>query len=112
MRIQGQKINAKWMREFMAYDPKRALARVALPILAITGSKDTQVNPANLADVKRIAKAWATIVEAPSVDHILRVEPAEFSRPQNYKKLLKTPIADAVTEPLLEWLATARAGKR
>ena len=33
-----KKINAKWMREFLAYDPSKDLAKIRVPILAITGS--------------------------------------------------------------------------
>ena len=33
------KINAKWFREFMAYDPAGDLPRITVPVLAITGSR-------------------------------------------------------------------------
>ena len=42
------KVNAKWQREFMAYDPAIDLPRVTVPMLAITGSKYIQVDPADL----------------------------------------------------------------
>jgi pimeloyl-ACP methyl ester carboxylesterase len=48
-----QKVNGKWMREFLAYDPAADLARIQIPVLALTGSKDIQVNP---ADLQRMAE--------------------------------------------------------
>ena len=39
------KVNARWMREFLAYDPAEDLATIKAPILAITGAKDIQVDP-------------------------------------------------------------------
>jgi hypothetical protein len=32
MRIQGSRVNARWVRDFTAYDPKPVLARVAVPV--------------------------------------------------------------------------------
>ncbi len=52
-RIGGAKINARWMREFMTHDPRARLSRITVPVLAITGSKDRQVNPADLDFIER-----------------------------------------------------------
>ena len=49
IRIQFVKLNAKWFREFMAFEPAEALRRAAVPMLAITGTKDIQVNPDDVA---------------------------------------------------------------
>ncbi|MFK8025255.1 MAG: alpha/beta hydrolase family protein, partial [Ilumatobacter sp.] len=57
VRIQFVKLNAKWFREFMVFDPTEALRRVAVPVLAITGSKDIQVDP---ADVERMREVVST----------------------------------------------------
>ena len=54
IRIQGVRLNAKWFREFMAFEPTDALARAAVPVLAITGSKDLQVNPSDLELMERV----------------------------------------------------------
>lgn len=51
-RIEGARINAKWMREYLDHDPAVDLARLHVPVPAITGSKDLQVDP---GDVERIA---------------------------------------------------------
>ncbi len=47
-RIGGARTNAKWFREFMAHDPADDLRAITIPVLAITGRKDLQVDPADL----------------------------------------------------------------
>jgi alpha-beta hydrolase superfamily lysophospholipase len=42
------RVNAKWFREFMAYDPAGDMPRITVPVLAVTGSKDIQVDAADL----------------------------------------------------------------
>jgi alpha/beta superfamily hydrolase len=45
VRIQGIKMNARWYRDFLAYDPAPVLAKITVPVLAITGGHDIQVPP-------------------------------------------------------------------
>ena len=103
-RIQMVKVNAKWMREFIAYDPMPVLRSVSVPLLAITGSKDVQVDPDDLAAVAAVAPA-ATVHVIRNVDHILREEPAAVSNPRLYRKQLSRAIDPRVTDRLLSWLA-------
>ncbi|MGI9585658.1 MAG: alpha/beta hydrolase [Acidimicrobiia bacterium] len=103
-RIQMQKVNAKWMREFIAYDPKPVLADTKAPLLAVTGSKDVQVDPDDIAIVAEVAGAEATAQVVPDVDHILRYEPADRSNPKKYKSQLKEPIDGRVMGLLEVWL--------
>ena len=106
-RIQGAKVNARWMREFIAYDPLPALNRVRVPVLAMTGSKDVQVNP---DDVRTIASVVPTAQShvLTDVDHLLRHEPRSVSEVRRYKKQLAQPIAPSVTRLLLDWLGHAQ----
>lgn len=103
-RIQGQKINARWMREFLDYDPEAVLRMTRTPLLAITGSKDVQVDAADLEVVAAVAPERATTVLAVDVDHILRHDDAEVSNPNKYKHQLAKPIDPGVVDPLLAWL--------
>lgn len=98
-----QKLNARWMREFMAYDPASDLARVSVPVLAITGDKDIQVDP---ADLDRVAAAVSGPVEVhrlPDLTHLLRPEPGA-PRLQTYKKQVRTPIDARVVDLVGRWL--------
>jgi len=97
------KLNAKWMREFLAYDPAQDLPKIIVPVLAITGSKDIQADPEDL-------KLMAEIVQAPfefhivsNVNHILREE-AYDSSISNYKKLAKQPMDSRILKLILTWL--------
>jgi len=104
VRLQGQRVNAKWMREFLTYDPKPALAKTTAPLLAITGSKDVQVNPADIETIDAIAGDHVTAILVSDVDHILRTETAEFSNPKHYKKQIENPIDERVVEAIVTWL--------
>ena len=47
-------LKSKWMRFFLAYDPRPALKNINCPVLAITGSKDLQVLPdLNMPEIKK-----------------------------------------------------------
>ena len=105
-RIQLQKVNAKWMREFIAYDPVPVFESATAPMLAITGSKDVQVDPTDLDLIARTAPG-AEVLEVADMDHILRPEPAPFSNPRHYGKQAKKPIDTRVTEAILSWLTTS-----
>ena len=87
-RIQLQKVNAKWMREFIAYDPGPVFAAANVPILAVTGSKDIQVDPADLEVIAATAPN-AQVLKVADMDHILRPEPARISNPRHYGKQAK-----------------------
>jgi hypothetical protein len=104
IRIQGQKINAKWMREFLSYDPEPALRATTSPVLAITGSKDVQVNPADIAAVAEITQEHGTAMVVDDVDHLLRTETAARSNPKQYKKQIRQPIDGRVTDAIAAWL--------
>jgi hypothetical protein len=41
-RLGGASVDARWFREFMAYDPSPDLARLKVPVLAVAGGKDLQ----------------------------------------------------------------------
>lgn len=107
-RIQLVKVNAKWMREFMAYDPVPALRATAVPLLAITGSKDVQVDPVDLAVVAEAAPD-AAVQEVTNVDHIMRFEGASISNPRHYGKQAQRPIDPRVIDAILSWLPTSRS---
>ena len=102
-RIQMVKTNAKWMREFIAYDPVPALERVRTPLLAITGTKDVQVDVNDLATVAEVVPD-AEVIAVGDVDHLLRHEPSPISNPRFYKKQFTKPIDPRVVAALTDWL--------
>jgi pimeloyl-ACP methyl ester carboxylesterase len=108
-RIQGAKVNARWMREFIAYDPGPTLRRIRVPVLAMTGSKDVQVDPADVHVVAEVvAGAQAQVID--DVDHILRHEPRDVSNVRRYRKQAAQPIDAEVERRLVEWLQHHTSG--
>jgi pimeloyl-ACP methyl ester carboxylesterase len=97
------KINAKWMREFIEYDPGQDLAKINVPVLAITGSKDIQVDPADLIRMGELIKGDFESHELPNVTHLLRVEEGEPTI-SNYKKQTRQPVDRRILEIVSVWL--------
>ncbi len=105
IRIQFVKLNAKWFREFMSFEPTEALRRAAVPVLAITGTKDVQVNPADVALMEQAVPTVFTGHLVEDVTHLLRTEPGVPSV-RTYKKQARQPLDPRVTELLAAWVAT------
>jgi pimeloyl-ACP methyl ester carboxylesterase len=97
------KINAKWMREFISYNPAEDIPRIRVPVLAITGSKDIQVDPQDLKRMSEIMQTDFEYYELPNVSHILRTEEGEPTL-STYKKQVKQPIDSRILSLTLEWL--------
>jgi pimeloyl-ACP methyl ester carboxylesterase len=45
VRIQGKRLNARWLRQFMDYDPLPIFSRIQAPLLLLVGEHDMQVPP-------------------------------------------------------------------
>jgi alpha-beta hydrolase superfamily lysophospholipase len=99
------KINAKWFREFMDYNPTEDLRRITAPVLAITGSKDIQVDPADLEIMAHLVKAPFEQHLIQNMTHMLRIEEGDASL-SKYKEEIKKPIEPQLLEIVLHWLKT------
>jgi len=103
IRMQGVRVNARWFREFLAFDPRPALGAVTIPVLAITGDKDLQVDPADLDVIATTVRGQVTVRRVPDLTHILRRDPA----PPNlraYRALLKQPVDAVVLSDISRWI--------
>lgn len=103
-RIQGRKVNAKWMREFLGHDPKLDLKNLRLPTLALTGSSDVQVDPADIALMIELA---APVLEGEVMDglsHLFRQD-KEVVGLKGYRKQAKQPLDPRAVEIVVEWLS-------
>ncbi|MGD8804553.1 MAG: alpha/beta fold hydrolase [Chloroflexota bacterium] len=97
------KVNAKWMREFLKYDPADDLPKIQVPMLAITGSKDIQVNPSDLGRMAELVNADFESYEVPDVTHILRKEEGEATL-STYRQQVKRPVDERVLSTISGWL--------
>lgn len=102
-RVGGVRVNAKWWREQLAYDPRADLGRIRVPVLAVTGAKDVQVDPADL-DVIAALVPGAQTRRVPDLTHLLRRTdgPGTVS---TYRKLLRHPVEDDLLSDTAQWLA-------
>jgi uncharacterized protein len=102
------KFNAKWFREFMAYDPAADLPKIQAPVLAITGTKDIQVDPADLDRMAGLVQSEFEPHSVPDLTHLLRLEPGEPSL-STYKRQISQPMEGQVLQFISEWLARKTA---
>ena len=105
------KLNAKWMREFLAYNPVEDLMTISVPVLAITGSKDIQVNPEDLKLMEELVRSPFEYHILPDVTHLLRKEQGVASI-SNYRKLVQEPIDERIPEIICNWLSRQGDTKR
>ncbi len=105
VRIRFAKLNAKWLREFLAYEPSNALRRAQAPILAITGSKDLQVDPADINIIEQAAPTPFTGHIVNDLTHLLREETAPASL-RTYKNQTRRPIDQGVAALITEWMVS------
>lgn len=107
MRIQGVRINAKWLRETLAFDTSEYLTEVECPVLAVTGDKDMQVPPEDVKRIPELVKGEAEWRIIPGMNHILRKYEGEHTMLgliKEYKTQLDQPIDGDLLEVLGEWL--------
>ena len=97
------RINAKWMREFLDYNPADDFPAIKCPILAITGSKDIQVDPADLKKMAELVKSDFESHELPDITHMLRSDKGKPSL-STYKKQISVPMDAQILSLILDWL--------
>lgn len=102
-RTGGRRINARWMREFLAYDPRPVLAAIEVPVLALSGEKDLQVPPGDVDLVAATARGPVETVRVPDLTHILRRDPGTPSL-QAYKRLVTQPLDPEVLDTVTGWV--------
>lgn len=102
-RIAGIPVNARWMREFLTHDPRTDLARIHVPVLAVTGDKDLQVDPADLETIRRLVPGHVETVRVPGLTHLLRVDNGNHTL-RSYRRLLRDPVDARLLNLIADWL--------
>ncbi len=94
----------KWMTFFFSYEPQRYLSHITCPILALNGSEDFQVVPANLPAIKRDAVlADVTTIELEGLNHLF--QNCKLCTLPEYNMLTET-FSEEALETMVEWLTT------
>lgn len=109
-------INTPWFRYFIDYDPRPALHKVKVPVLALNGSLDLQV-PAdpNLPEIEKALKQAGnrdmrdvTVRLLPGLNHLF--QPATTGSPAEYG-VIETTIDPQVLALVTDWI-TKRFAQR
>lgn len=104
-------LDTPWLRHFLLLDPREALRRVKVPVLALFGELDLQVPPReNMPEIeKALMEAGnrdVTIRELPRLNHLFQTATtglvAEYA-------LIEETFAPAALDAMTEWIL-ARAG--
>ena len=97
-----------WSRAIGSFDPATYLARIEVPVLAIHGTLDLQVDPQQ--NVPRIRAALARaenddteVLILPGLNHLLQT--ATTGSPAEYAQIAET-MAPIVLETITDWIAT------
>jgi pimeloyl-ACP methyl ester carboxylesterase len=101
-RLGGVRVNARWTREFLVHDPRADLARITVPVLAVTGAKDLQVDPADLEVVAATVPGPVEVHRLPDLTHTLRRQAGPPSM-QRYRAELRRPVDPEVLDLVVGW---------
>src|SRR5262249_47509694 len=75
LRIQGRTVNARWLREFMDYDPAPIFERIDVPMLLVAAEHDMQVPPEDGEAIQALVAGPCDEVIVAGLSHILRDDP-------------------------------------
>jgi pimeloyl-ACP methyl ester carboxylesterase len=108
VRIKGVPVNARWQREFMAHDPRSDLPRLVLPVLAVSGSKDVQCPPEDLARVTELVPGPVEAHLLPDLSHLLRHQPGQGSV-RHYRREVRQGVDPRVLRLVVGWTVRTTA---
>ncbi|WBP84582.1 alpha/beta hydrolase family protein [Kitasatospora cathayae] len=91
LRLQGQRVNARWTRDFIAHDPAPDLARITVPLLAVTGGADLQVPPQDVDAIGRLARGPFEGHVVAGLSHLFRPDP-RGQGPKGYRRAVRQPV--------------------
>jgi hypothetical protein len=103
VRIAGRVVNARWQRELLDFDPQPLLATIRVPVLAITGDKDIQVDPGDLHIIGDVVPGPVDTVRVPNLTHLLRRSSVPGLRA--YRRLARRPTDPEVLAQVGTWAA-------
>lgn len=108
-RVGGVRVNARWTREFLRHDPRVDLARLTVPVLAMTGEKDLQVPPDDLEVIAATVPGPVEVRRVPDLTHMLRRQPRTPSM-RLYRAELRRPVDPEVRARVVTWCRSVSAG--
>jgi hypothetical protein len=107
---QVESVTSPWFRHFVRHDPAEVLRQVDVPVLALYGSNDLQVPPAqNAAPMRRALEASpdATVRVLDGLNHLF--QPADTGLPSRYATI-DTTMAPAALDAVAQWIGARTGG--
>jgi hypothetical protein len=106
-RAQVGEVASPWFRFFLEFDPGEELRKLKIPVLALWGEKDLQVDPEqNLPALRKALKKArnrkATLEVMPGLNHLFQT--AQRGTPDEYVRIEET-LDPAVLGRIAEWIA-------
>jgi uncharacterized protein len=109
VRVQGTRVNARWARDFVAYDPAPALRQLTVPVVAITGGHDLQVPPDDVAAIGRLVGGPFEGHVVGDLSHMFRPDPASAG-PRGYRRAGRLPVSPEVLGLITAWVTRTWGG--
>ena len=109
VRMQGIRVNARWYREFLGWDPAPVLARIEVPVLAITGGHDMQVPPEDVDAIGHLVRGPFEGHVVGDLSHLLRPDP-DWTGPRGSRRAVRQPVSPEALAIVTGWVA--RLGRR
>jgi hypothetical protein len=99
-------LTSPWLRFFLTYDPTTALRKLKCPVLALSGSLDLQVPPAqNLPAIRKAlaesGNQHAEVDELPGLNHLF--QDAKTGSPAEYGQIEET-ISPVALDKIASWI--------
>jgi pimeloyl-ACP methyl ester carboxylesterase len=104
-------MTSPWMYSFLRYDPAPVLQKVRVPVLALGGSLDLQVEPKeNLTAIRAALKddADVTVTELPGLNHLF--QDATTGSPNEYGAIAET-LAPIALKTIGDWVMAHATAK-
>ena len=106
-------VTSPWFRYFLTYDPRPALRRVRVPVLAVVGEKDLQVlAKENLSEIAKALKEGGntdyTLKEFPGLNHLFQT--CKTGAPTEYGKIEETFAPEAL-DYIADWIVKRTIGE-
>jgi len=105
-----RQLTSPWYRYFLTYDPAAALRKVACPVLALNGGRDTQVPPQlNLPAIRKALQEGGNqhfeVEELPGLNHLF--QHAKTGAVSEYAQIEETFAPEAL-EKIAAWISGLR----
>jgi pimeloyl-ACP methyl ester carboxylesterase len=105
-RAHAQIATSPWFRFFLGYDPRPILEETRIPVLALGGELDLQVDPEqNLQEIREALRKAGnpdyTVLELPGLNHLF--QSAETGNPDEYYSIDET-FSPAALDTVSDWI--------